>query len=42
MKTTQPLLTLGSRLFVLSNAIRSQSDSYRIPTMQVQFSTLEF
>ncbi len=42
MKTTQPLLTLGSRLFALSNKIRSQSDSYRILTMQVPFSTLEF
>lgn len=43
MKTTQPLLTLASRLFALSNFIRSQSDSYRISrTLQVQFSKLEF
>ncbi len=43
MKTTQPLLHLGSRLFALSFAIRSQSDSYRISlTMQVPFSKLEF
>jgi hypothetical protein len=43
MKTTQPLLHLGSRLFALSISIRSQSDSYRISLiMQVPFSTLEF
>ncbi len=43
MKTTQPLLSLASRLFALSYAIRSQSDSIRISlTMQVRFSKLEF
>jgi hypothetical protein len=36
MKTTQTLLTLGSRLFALSQSIRSSSDSIRISrTMQV-------
>ena len=43
MNTTQPLLSLASRLFALSYAIRSQSDSIRISlTLQLCLSKLEF